>query len=214
MIQRTLNGETEVEFMRFVSVYGTDQEILRAINSIYLDDIGFGLDPTYSKGNIYNKWQEPRLKYDLVPQTSDTEKADCRKLPLKDNSEISIVFDPPFLFRDRKAINNDVICSRFSYFKTFDDLKKMYAESLVEFYRILQERGILVFKCQDMTDGKFYDTHNWIIQKARDIGFELRDIFILVKKNKIIPKAKKQNCSRKVHSYYLVFRKGLIKEVN
>ena len=208
MEQKTLNGEKEVEFMRFVSVYETDQEILNAINQIYLDGIGFSLDPTYSKGNIYGEGQRPNLKYDLVPQTNDTKKSDCRKLPLKDNNEMSIVFDPPFLFRNRKSVNNDIMCSRFSYFKTFDDLKKMYSKSLVEFYRILQEYGILIFKCQDMTDNRFYDTHNWIIQKAREIGFELKDIFILVKKNKIIPKAKKQNCSRKVHSYYLVLKKG------
>ena len=197
----------EQKYMRYISVYEKDQDILNAIDEIYLDGIGFGLDPTYSKGNIYHSWQQPRTKFDLEPQTPDTKKADCRKLPLKDNSEISIVFDPPFLFRNRKAVNNDRICGRFSYFKTFDDLKKMYSESLIEFHRILQDYGILVFKCQDMSDGKFYDTHCWIIQKAKDIGFEIKDIFILVKKNKIIPKAKTQSCSRKVHSYYLVFQR-------
>ena len=87
----------------------------------------------------------------------------------------------------------------------------MYYESLKEFYRVLETRGILVFKCQDLTDGSgsrpFFDTHTEIIKMARIIGFSLRDIGILVVKNKIIRKAKQQGCLRKVHSYYLVFRK-------
>jgi hypothetical protein len=214
MEQQTLNGKQKEEYMRFVSVYETDQEILEAINQIYLDGIGFGLDPTYSKGNIYANWQQPYSKFDINPQTPDTKQADCRKLPLKDSSEISIVFDPPFLFRKRKSVNNDKMCDRFSYFKSVEELYEMYRDSLKEFFRVLQDYGILIFKCQDMTDGTFYCTHKSIIDLAEGIGFKLQDIFILVKKNKIIRKSKKQNCTRKIHSYYLVFqRKSRIKEV-
>ena len=203
--------ETKEDFMRFISVYETDGEILNAFNQIYLEGLGFGIDPTYSKGNIYGKGKQPRLKFDLKPETEDTKQSDCRKLPLENSSQISIVFDPPFLFRDRKAVNNDKMCGRFAYFQTFEDLIQMYKESLIEFNRILEDYGILIFKCQDMTDGSgsrpFFDTHCEIIKMARDIGFSLRDIGILVKKNKIIRKAKVQGCLRKVHSYYLVFRK-------
>lgn len=210
MAQQTLMGQ-EQKIMRFVSVYDSDEKILSAIDNIYLDGIGFGLDPTYSKGNIYPRWLQPHDKYDINPQTPDTKKADCRKLPLKNQSEISIVFDPPFLFRNRKAINRDKMCGRFSYFKTFKELLQMYKDSLKEFHRVLQDYGILVFKCQDMTDGSgsrpFYDTHCEIINMARQIGFSLQDIGILVKKNKIIRKAKQQGCLRKIHSYYLVFRR-------
>jgi len=88
----------------------------------------------------------------------------------------------------------------------------MYEDSLKEFYRVLKKGGFLVFKCQDFTDGSgsrpFYDTHCSIIKIAREIGFSLKDIGILVIKNKIIRKSKEQGCLRKVHSYYLVFKKG------
>ena len=216
-IQQTLTEKEQESFMRYMSVYETDKEILNAFNQIYLEGLGFGLDPTYSKGNIYGDGEKPRLKFDLEPETEDTKQADCKKLPLENNSQISIVFDPPFLFRDRKAVNNDKMCGRFAYFQTFEDLIKMYKDSLKEFYRILQNYGILIFKCQDMTDGSgsrpFFDTHCEVIKMAREQGFSLRDIGILVKKNKIIRKAKVQGCLRKVHSYYLVFRKEKNKEV-
>lgn len=211
MKQKTLTETKQENFMRYMSVYEIDEQILNAINQIFLEGIGFGLDPTYSKGNIYGKGEQPKLKFDIEPETEDTQKSDCRKLPLSNNSQISIVFDPPFLFRDRKSVNNDKMCGRFSYFQTFEELIQMYKDSLKEFYRILQDYGILIFKCQDMTDGSgsrpFFDTHCKIIKMARELGFSLRDIGILVKKNKIIRKAKLQGCLRKVHSYYLVFRK-------
>jgi len=219
MIQKTLTKDKPIEFMRFISVYEDDKNMLNAFDKIYLKSLGFGLDPTYSKGNIYGNGKQPKIKFDLKPQTNDTKQSDCRKLPLENISQKSIVFDPPFLFRNdfqrnnrkEKNKNEDINCKRFSYFQDFDELMKMYIGSLKEFYRILEDYGILIFKCQDMTDGSgsrpFYDTHCEIISKAREIGFSLKDIGIIVKKNKIIKKAKEQGCLRKVHCYYLVFRK-------
>ena len=151
-MQQTLTEKQKEVFMRYMSVYETDKEILNAFNQIYLEGLGFGLDPTYSKGNIYGGSEKPILKFDLEPRTEDTKQADCRKIPLKNNSQISIVFDPPFLFRDRKAVNNDKMCGRFSYFKTFEEMIKMYKDSLKEFYRVLQDYGILIFKCQVVTN--------------------------------------------------------------
>jgi len=212
MEQQKLSNEKQEKFMRFISVYENDKDIFNAINKIFLNEKGFHLDPTFSKGVFYKGFPEPELKSDLNPQREDVKESDCRNLDwIKNNSIRSILFDPPFLFRNRKAVNNDVICGRFSYFKTFEDLLEMYGNSLKEFFRIIEIRGFLVFKCQDMTDGSgsrpFFDTHCEVIKMAKDIGFSLQDIGILVKKNKIIRKAKVQGCLRKVHSYYLVFRR-------
>jgi len=203
--------QQQLEEGRLISVYETDYEMLTAIDRIFLQDKGFDLDPTYSKGVFYKKFKEPREKSDLEPQSDDVKKQDCRKLNMPRNWIKSIMFDPPFLFRNRKVVNNDIICGRFSYFKTFEELLKMYEDSLKEFNRVLKIRGFLVFKCQDMTDGSgsrsFFDTHCEVIKLARENGFSLQDIGILVKKNKIIRKAKVQGCLRKVHCYYLIFRK-------
>ena len=194
--------------MKILSVGYSDKEILDNINILYLNNKGFDLDPTYSKGCFYKKQMfiEPRFKSDLLPLYDDVINSDCRVLSFKDNELNSIIFDPPFLFRDRKSINNDKMCNRFSYFKNYNELKDMYYNSIKEFKRVLVKKGILVFKCQDMSDGLFYCTHNDIINMANSLGFKLKDIFILISKRKIIKDSNKQNVARKLHSYYLIFK--------
>ena len=195
--------------MKYLSVFESDEEILKAIQQIFLrDDKWFDLDCTYSKGNFYKNIKEPKLKSDLMPKFDDVVKDDCRELKhIKNESIESIVFDPPFLFRKRKAINNDKICKRFSYFKSYENLIDMYNKSIDCFYNKLKKGGYVFFKCQDMTDGKFYCTHNDIINYATHNGFELKDIIIKATKNKLQKDAKQQNCVAKVHSYWLVFKK-------
>mgnify|MGYP001228441420 FL=1 len=189
------------------SVYETDTEILSGISVLYLNGQSFELDPTYSKGVFYKTFKEPKYKSDLLPQVEGVVQSDCRKLWLNDNSINSICFDPPFLFRNRPSVNNDVNCKRFSYFKTFEELLLMYEESLIEFYRVLNKKGILAFKCQDMTDDKTYFTHCEVLKLAENNGFKVRDLFILVANNRIYHSETKQRHARKFHSYWYVIQK-------
>ena len=164
------------------------------------------LDPSVQV-NFYKNIKEPKLKSDLTPLREDVIKSDSSLLQFVDNGSLkSIVFDPPFLFRKRKSINNDKISNRFTYFKSYEELIEMYKKSLVCFKKKLNKNGWVFFKCQDMTDNKFYDTHTDTIKMARDIGFTLKDIAIKVNKNKLQRDAKQQNCVAKVHSYWLVFK--------
>lgn len=194
--------------MRYLSVFRDDSEVLKAISDIHLRGQWFDLDCTYSKGVFYQNIPQPKLKSDLVPLYDDVVGADSQKLDFVDDGTLgSIVFDPPFLFRDRKAVNNDKMCARFSYFKTYEELMQMYDNSMDCIYRKLKKGGVLAFKCQDMTDGKFYCTHNDIINYACSIGFTLKDIIIKATTQKLQRDAKQQNCVAKVHSYWLIFKK-------
>ena len=194
--------------MRYLSVFESDSEILTAIDDIFLKNNWYDLDCTYSKGVFYYDIKQPRLKSDLEPLFEDVIKSDCTKLDfVEDNSLNSIVFDPPFLFRNRKSVNNDKISARFTYFKSYEELQDMYKKSMDCIYNKLKRGGYLCFKCQDMTDGKFYCTHNFIINYAESIGFTLKDIIIKKSKTKLQREAKQQNCVAKVHSYWLIFRK-------
>ena len=136
---------------------------------------------------------------------------DSQELKFNDNSIRSIMFDPPFLFRNQKSNNNDKMCDRFSYFKTFQELLNMYNNSLKEFHRVMENNGILIFKCQDMTGGSgsrpFFCSHNEIINMASKIGFTLKDIGIVVSTKRIIRDAKEQGCFRKIHCFFLIFKK-------
>lgn len=193
--------------LRYLSVFEKDSDILVAIDDIFLKNKWYDLDCTYSKGVFYQDIKEPRLKSDLIPRNTDVIKSDCTKLDfIDDNSLNSIVFDPPFLFRNRKSVNNDKISSRFTYFNTYEDLQSMYKLSMDCFTRKLKKGGYLCFKCQDMTDGKFYCAHAFIISYAEQIGFELKDIIIKKSKTKLQRDAKQQHCVAKVHSYWLVFK--------
>lgn len=191
--------------MRYLSVFEKDSDILVAIDDIFLKNKWYDLDCTYSKGVFYQDIKEPRLKSDLIPLNKEVIKSDCTGLNFTDDNSLnSIVFDPPFLFRKRKSMNNDKISARFTYFNSYDDLQDDC------FKRKLKKGGYVCFKCQDMTDGKFYCTHNFIINYAEKIGFELKDIIIKKSKTKLQRDAKQQNCVAKVHSYWLVFRKKII----
>lgn len=194
--------------MRYLSVFEKDSDILVAIDDIFLHNDWYDLDCTYSKGIFYQDIKQPRIKSDLISLYDDVIENDCTKLNfIKDNSLKSIVFDPPFLFRNRKSTNSDKMSARFSYFKSYEELKEMYKNSLNCFYRKLKKGGYVCFKCQDMTDNKFYCTHNFIINYAKEIEFELKDIIIKKSKSKLQREAKQQNCVAKVHSYWLILRK-------
>lgn len=200
--------KTRSEEMRYLSVFSDDGDILTAFSDIFLKGEWYDLDCTYSKGVFYQKTRQPERKSDLIPFDDTVIQSDARDLGfVDDNSLKSIVFDPPFLFRDRKAVNNDKMCARFSYFKTFNELQDMYHDSLKAILSKLDNRGYLFFKCQDMTDGKFYCTHNWVINEAEQMGYTLKDIAIKATTKKLQRDAKQQNCVAKVHSYWLVFQK-------
>lgn len=194
--------------MKYLSVYSTDKEILKALSDIHLKGKWYEVDITYSKGIFWNGLKQPLKKSDLVPLFEDVIEADSQELNyLENNSVASIVFDPPFLFRNRKSKNNDKMCARFSYFKSYGELLSMYKNTLIACSNKLMKNGYLFFKCQDMTDGKFYCTHNDIINIALESGFILKDIAIKTTNNKLQKDAKQQNCVAKVHSYWLVFKK-------
>lgn len=195
--------------MRYLSIFEDDGEILTAISDIFLKGEWFDLDCTYSKGVFYYNTRQPKLKSDLNPQYDDVIECDCTQLDfVEDEALNSVVFDPPFLFRNRKSDNNDKISARFTYFKTYEDLQQMYKGAMDCIYRKLKTGGLLCFKCQDMTDNKFYCTHNFIINYAESIGFVLKDIIIKKAKTKLQRDAKQQNCVAKTHSYWLIFKKG------
>ena len=193
--------------MRYLSVFKEDSEILKAISDIHLKGEWFDLDCTYSKGIFYKNIPQPKYKRDIEPLFDDVMKIDTTNMKgIANDSFNSIVFDPPFLFRKRKSINNDKISARFSYFTSYEELIEMYAKSIEEFRRVLKKGGYLCFKCQDMTDNKFYCTHNFIINYAKAIDFELKDIIIKATTQKLQREAKQQNCVAKVHSYWLIFK--------
>jgi hypothetical protein len=203
---------------RIIKTTSHDQwEILANIIKLYIPAGHFDLDPTYSKGNFYrNGVPEPVWKADLNPQTDDTIKADAatistNMLPGCHGGLRSIIFDPPFIAAmPRKGKEKDgIIRARFGYFKNIPELWEWYGKCIINFYSLLTDGGVLVFKCQDTIDSsKQYLSHVEVVNMALAVGFYPRDLFVLLAKNRIIGKThRKQQHARKYHSYFLVFEK-------
>ncbi len=186
-------------------------EILTNIIKLYCPE-GIELDPTYSKGNFYNGLiKQPSLKYDIRPQTPDTNYGDCRNLPFKEGTIRSECIDPPFLNTEpiHETEDNDLMHKRFSYINGTEALFQFYRDSIKEAYRILAPKGILIFKCQDMvSSGKQYLTHVEVINYASKIGFYPIDLFVLLNRTRMISgKHSNQKHARKYHSYFIVLQK-------
>jgi len=210
MIEQQLTKKNNV----IKSISYSQEDIIKDIINLHLDGKDIECDPTYSKGVFYKNINRPLYTFDLTPQDSRTVQADCTKLPLMDYAVGSIMFDPPFVISQGPSLlaqkeGSNIISSRFSSFESPKKLWDFYEASLKEFYRILKDKGVLIFKCQDtVSGGKNFLSHVYIINKALQIGFYPKDLFILNAKQRLISgQIKKQQHARKFHSYFLVFTK-------
>jgi hypothetical protein len=197
--------------MTVSTVSDNQHEIIRNIIHLYCPN-GIFLDPTYSTGKFYGEKvgiPKPVLCFDINPQHKECLQGDARSLPIDTGSIESVMFDPPFIGASRKDGKPGIIKTRFSYYKNIPELWKFYNEALIEIYRILSPRGILVFKCQDSVEcSKQWWSHVAIHNMALELGFIAEDLFILVAKSRLMRENWTQQHARKFHSYFWVFRKG------
>lgn len=182
------------------------QEIIQNIIGLHSPS-GIECDPTYSKGNFYKGWRNPPSKrFDLFPQDVLTEKSSAEDLPLDDNSISSIMFDPPFIVGHTKEKPTGIMGERFHGFRYISDLWEWYSLCIKEHFRILKNKGVYVFKCQDtISSGKQYLTHVHVVNEMQSNGFYVKDLFVLLAKNRIVGhNHKNQKHARKFHSYFIV----------
>lgn len=191
-------------------------EIIKNILQLYTKDGVIDCDATYSKGNFYKNTEieKPKYCFDIKPQFDWVERSDCRKLPFKDSEISSIIFDPPFLATKGESLSTkkgNLMVRRFGNYPNENELHKMFFESMKEFYRVLSNEGILIFKCQDKVSSSMqYFSHIYIYNKAVELGFYPLDLFVLLSKNRVTAKwqAENQKHARKYHSYFWVFQKS------
>lgn len=196
------------------SISFDEQEILQGILKLHCTG-PIELDPAYGRGLFYkDDIEEPRLKFDILPQMEGVHQESAEDLPLEGECINTIMFDPPFLATTGKSleVNNDSnkINKRFTVFPSEKALHMFYIAALRELYRVLKYKGILIFKCQDkVSSGTQYFSHNFIMNEAEKIGFYCKDLFILLAKQRLVAdwQLKNQQHARKFHCYFLVFQK-------
>jgi hypothetical protein len=187
------------------TVFQSQRELLDAVRELY-SITHFELDPTFGAGALHRGRRHPDLCFDLVPRNLIAAPADVLALPLPDASVGTIIFDPPFL---AGGGTTSVMHQRYSSFSTVRELYEFYGQSLVELRRVLKPNGLLVFKCQDINNGRSQGfSHCEIYRMALDIGLYAHDLFILTSSNRMRPyKMKTQKHARKSHCYFWVFKK-------
>ena len=200
--QNTLFGQKVIKSVSF-----SQHEIIKDILHLHCNGNPIDCDATYSIGNFYKKGLErPKYKFDINPQIKGVVKASSTNMPLEDNSINVMMFDPPFMFGKHGKTDENIMNKRFSMYDKWEDLEYHYKNSLKEFNRVLDKKGILIFKCQDYTDSKTTMTHSMVYNWATDLGFYAKDLFILFSKGAIANKNLTQRHARKYHSYFWVFQ--------
>lgn len=209
------------------SVDTNQQRILKNIMRLYgIDEIT--TDFTYSCGNFYKeskidgetiKIPEPLYKFDVYPQTEDTVKIEkLSKIPMSDGSCKCIVYDPPFVISPNNAPSaknpkdgSNLIQKRFSSFYPVPELLETYYFHMKEMYRMLEDNGYAIVKCQNTITGqKQLNSVEYLWFIGESLGFDMIDKFVLVANNRLISgKHVKQQHSRRFESYFLVFKKSL-----
>jgi hypothetical protein len=207
----------EKDFKIVKSVQTSNQDVIKNIMELYGIE-RFDLDCTYSKGNFWKGLPDPIHKTDLYPHYDHVIEADSENLPFENNSMKNIMYDPPFVIVGRGnthrkgGVNSSIIAKRFEGYGTYEDLKSNYYKTLKELYRICDDGGFVVMKCQDtVSGGKQYFSHVMVMNMAYSIGFYPKDMFILTSNVRVNAfngtKWTKQVHARKYHSYFWVFEK-------
>lgn len=202
-------------------------EILHNIARIYNNGcVQFDCDMTASSLGFYNgchggKYNipEPKILMDVCPQREDIIKIErWGSLPLEDKSIHSLVIDLPFVISPENApsaVSNkegaSLIYKRFAGYYPVDNLYLSYYHWLSEAYRVLDDDGICIFKCQSCISGGIrHNIEEFSFMAAQRLGFKMEDKFTLLAKARLIsPNRYKsgQQHSRSYTSQFLVFIK-------
>lgn len=197
------------------SIGYNQEEIIRDILVLHNGGAGIEVDITYSIGNFYKKGivEQPVYKFDKYPKAEDIRQLES-VLPFENNSIQSIMCDLPFVISKGPSLSENIegqniTHNRFGSFENPTELFTCYEHWINESFRVLKPNGILIFKCQDqISSGKNYTISYFSMDRAIKAGFNIRDCFILLAKQRITSgKWINQFHSRKWHSYFYCFKK-------
>ena len=203
-------------------------EILHNIGILYNNGSDqFDADMTASTLGFYGdkkKYKytipEPKILMDVCPSREDIIPLHkWGNLPLEDNAIHSIVVDLPFVISPANAPSaneeskdgSSLIFKRFSGYYPVDNLYYSYYHWLSECFRVLDEGGICIFKCQScISGGVRHNVEEFSFLAAQCLGFKMIDKFTLQAQARLISPTKYkdgQKHSRSYTSQFLVFKK-------
>ncbi len=196
--------------------FGTNEQLIADVASLYLADGDVVADVTYSSGRFWKKTDLSRYQFlasDLMPERPGVLASDFRALPYRSGSVDAVIFDPPYIHSPGKGMLKD----RYNGLQTTDmityaDIMALYKDGMTEAARVLRDGGQLWVKCKDtLASERQRWSHITIYELAQELGLYSRDLFLLVPpapSSVTTGRWARQIHARKVHSYLWIFETG------
>lgn len=217
---------------------GSNDAVFPLILELYASHGSRIADVTYGKGVFWRNVDTSH--YDLRPSDLKSSGlppgcaggVDSRRLPYTDKSMDMVVFDPPYMHTPGGTAHNghqnfegyyannveqDHEVVRRIWEETGGNPPKyheavldLYVRSAREAWRVLDDDGIYVVKCQDeVCTNRQRLTHVEITVAFQRMGFIVEDLFVVMRNNRpgISRLKTRQFHARKNHSYFMVYRK-------
>jgi len=199
----------------YKTVVHSNAEALQAINALYLKG-DMHLDTCFKEGAFYkNSGLFPEIKQDIKPLLPDVLKIDVTKMQHPRNAVRSVMFDPPWLVSGSgrgtgtKTTVKNKMAGQYGSFTSAAEMFAFQDKALFEISRCLIPGGWLVTKVQDCSYGRQkYFLSIYQVNKARELGLDLVDSFILVSKNRMRSATAGRLSAISQHCFFMVFRKG------
>lgn len=208
---------------------GKNADLFAAVSRLYIPDKAMVLDCTWGKGAFWRNTDTDRfwlIGTDIDTDIEDRQGKAKAIYPGINYHHLNIatigtyfdvvVFDPPY--KSGGGTSHESMVGRYGLEHITSDTPSghgnvnavitEYAIGLEQAYKVLKSDGLLMVKCQDMVEsGKQHWMHMAVANMGEELGFYLRDLFVLVNGKKPMMRHGHQLHSRKNVSYLWVMQK-------
>ena len=191
-------------------VQGDNGDLMERVARVYLPDGCVVADVTYGLGVFWRKIDETQyhlLKSDIVPRLPDVTAADFRFLPYEKEQIDVVILDPPYMHGGatvKPSINRCYLNENGSG----KSILELYREGIKEAHRVLKTGGLIMVKVGDeIESGKVQFAHINLHHQLEQMGFEVVQHFVLMRKSIPAMRETYQLHARTNHSYFLLGKK-------
>lgn len=194
-----------------VSAYVGKNDVLVAdVAKLFIPHGAVVADVTYGKGGFWKQVDTSRFE---LRATDLMTGVDFRHLPYDSSSIDVVVLDPPYIYNPKGTVKDSIsgvyqVNESQASIATTDAVIDLYEAGMREAWRVLKPEGLLWVKCQDgIESGKPRWNHVTLAMVGRNLGFHMRDLFVLVQPSRPTIRWPHQLHARKNHSYLWVMEK-------
>lgn len=196
------------------ALVGTNADLFAEVSRLYFTPEQVIIDMNYGKGVFYKKVpieiSQNIVTNDLfVPGCDHSE--DCRSTEWEEEQFDVVILDPPYKLGTSAPMldDHDGFGNNGRKEKGIAGVRKFYLESILESHRILKPAGLLMVKTMDQVEsGKNHWLHIDVASQLEMVGFQVVDLFVLLRKSAPPMRHDFQVHSRKSHSYLWIGRRN------